>query len=402
MKLSIIVPVYNGEEHIRTCLESLCNQTYTDIEIIVVDDGSTDSTPAILRQYADRDHRIQILHQKNCGPYLARKKGTLTASGDYILNVDSDDWIDRDTCYRYVEVIDHFSPNLILNGLVEHKNGDEEKVFWGFHSGLYKGSERKTIYEHLLSFDTFQSNGVRQGLCNKAIERNLLVSLYQDLNLGMHMGEDSCLSFAACALAESIYVFTDSFYHVLRWNNSFTRSAYPFYFCDLNYSYLFFIQHIPDNEFSTLLKYQADKFLVAGVFKGMNENDMFDLEFRIPFYDFPKERLQGNGRLILYGAGAVGRDYYIQIQTDVFLELVSWQDRNFENLKATGLPVEEPHVAAPESYDWVLLAFLKKDMADGVRQSLVSMGYPEERLLWTKPVCTLNRYADVLERKLKG
>lgn len=94
-KISVVIPVYNVERYIKECLESLLNQTYENLEIICIDDGSTDRSGWICDQYAKKDSRIKIIHQKNSGAGAARNKGIDYASGDYIAFVDSDDYIEK-------------------------------------------------------------------------------------------------------------------------------------------------------------------------------------------------------------------------------------------------------------------------------------------------------------------
>lgn len=96
---SIIVPVYNSQEFLHKCLDSLVNQTLHDIEIICIDDGSTDDSLSIIREYANTDNRIIVITQQNSGPSVARNKGLSIAKGEYILFVDSDDWLEHDACY---------------------------------------------------------------------------------------------------------------------------------------------------------------------------------------------------------------------------------------------------------------------------------------------------------------
>lgn len=99
MKISIIVPVYNAEEYLSKCLESLVNQTYRNIEIILVDDGSTDASAQMCDEYAQKDDRFNVVHKENEGPSLTRTAGMAAATGDFFTFVDSDDWI---SC-NYVE-----------------------------------------------------------------------------------------------------------------------------------------------------------------------------------------------------------------------------------------------------------------------------------------------------------
>lgn len=95
-KVSIIVPVYNVEKYLDKCIESIVNQTYRNIEIILVDDGSPDKCPEICNEWAKKDDRIKVIHKENGGLSSARNAALEIAQGDYITFVDSDDWIEND------------------------------------------------------------------------------------------------------------------------------------------------------------------------------------------------------------------------------------------------------------------------------------------------------------------
>lgn len=95
-KISIIVPIYNVEPYLRKCLDSIIGQTYRNLEVILVDDGSTDGSPVILASYAGQDDRIQVVTQANAGPGAARNTGFALANGQYVIFLDSDDWFEPD------------------------------------------------------------------------------------------------------------------------------------------------------------------------------------------------------------------------------------------------------------------------------------------------------------------
>ena len=132
MKVSIIVPVYNVEQYLRECLKSLINQTEKDIEIILVDDGSTDKSGDICDEYAKRDRRISVIHQKNQGQSAARNKGLEISCGEYVMFVDSDDYIVADACKTlYLVAISHNADIVsadILNEKDKIKNPDFRKI----------------------------------------------------------------------------------------------------------------------------------------------------------------------------------------------------------------------------------------------------------------------------------
>ena len=104
--VSIIVPIYNVDEYLRQCIESLVNQTYKNIEIILVDDGSTDNSGRICDEYLNTDKRIHVIHKENGGSSSARRAGISSASGEYIMLVDGDDWIDQCTVEQCVRSLD--------------------------------------------------------------------------------------------------------------------------------------------------------------------------------------------------------------------------------------------------------------------------------------------------------
>lgn len=106
--VSVIVPVYNVEKYLARCVDSITSQTYENLDIILVDDGSTDNSGRICGEYAKKDTRIRVIHQKNKGASAARNCGITAASGNYIGFIDSDDWIDKDMY------------ELLVNTAIEH------------------------------------------------------------------------------------------------------------------------------------------------------------------------------------------------------------------------------------------------------------------------------------------
>lgn len=113
-KISIIVPVYNAEKYLSKCLNSLMNQTYKNLEIICINDGSTDSSYDVLTRYARSDKRIIIHNQQNCGPSATRNVGLEIATGNYIVFVDSDDWLDWNTCENALRAVLMHDADVVL------------------------------------------------------------------------------------------------------------------------------------------------------------------------------------------------------------------------------------------------------------------------------------------------
>ena len=130
-KFSVVIPIYNVEEYLRQCLDSIVNQTFKDIEIICVNDGSTDNSLVILEEYAGQDSRVKILNQENAGVSEARNSGINAASGEYIAFFDSDDWVDLNTFEVINNKINEHNPDSVIFSYLR-EYGDktlEKKIF---------------------------------------------------------------------------------------------------------------------------------------------------------------------------------------------------------------------------------------------------------------------------------
>ena len=117
-KVSVIIPVYNSAQYLRMCLESIIQQSLTDIEIICIDDGSTDNSSNILNEYALFDRRIKIIKQKNSDPAAARNTGLREATSEYVVFLDSDDWFEQDYLENaYRQIVDTESDICVSRGV---------------------------------------------------------------------------------------------------------------------------------------------------------------------------------------------------------------------------------------------------------------------------------------------
>ena len=114
MTISVIVPIYKVEAYLRQCVDSILAQTYTDLDIVLVDDGSTDNCPAICDAYARKDARVQVVHKPNGGLMSARQAGLRVAKGEYVGFVDGDDWIEPDMYARFAAAITQYAPDMAL------------------------------------------------------------------------------------------------------------------------------------------------------------------------------------------------------------------------------------------------------------------------------------------------
>ena len=114
--VSVIIPVYNAQEGIRQCIDSLLNQSFTDFEIILINDGSTDNSLEVIKEYADANDFIRVIDKENEGVAKTRNKGIQLAKGKYVVFIDNDDFVDSDYLERFYNEIDQVQLDIVLGG----------------------------------------------------------------------------------------------------------------------------------------------------------------------------------------------------------------------------------------------------------------------------------------------
>ena len=139
-EVSIIVPIFNAEKYLNKCLDSIVNQTFTDFEVILIDDGSTDSSAAICQEYVNTDERFKYIFKKNGGVSSARNRGLDECKGNYIYQIDSDDWIDSDLLTSIITSMKKENADLSIFGFCTYNIQTHKERF-----SIWNGSDSKII-----------------------------------------------------------------------------------------------------------------------------------------------------------------------------------------------------------------------------------------------------------------
>jgi len=204
--VSILVPVYNAAPYLRECVASLTGQTYSDLQIVLINDGSTDGSLDIMRELARQDKRIEIYSQPNCGVATTRNHLLDKARGEFILFVDSDDWIELNT----VETL-----------LQEQARDDYDIVSFQLSTPLPNDEiyTQEQIIKKFLEHITF-----RGSLCDKLIRASLFDGL--EIDKTVSYGEDAMLVWQVLQRAKKVFVSRHSFYHYRVNENSLSRQHF--------------------------------------------------------------------------------------------------------------------------------------------------------------------------------
>lgn len=223
MFFSIIVPIYKTEKYLHLCIESILEQSYRDFELILVEDGSPDHSPQICDFYSMKYHNIKVIHQKNQGLLLARRNGIAIARGEYVMHVDSDDFLLPGALQKIHDVISANECDLLFFDYIkgEESAGEEIRIRVRKEKGItvFKGLEEKQIlYEQLLV------GGYLGSLWIKVAKRSIIDSNvdYSIWNM-VSNGEDYLQSFPLLDQAKMIVYLPDALYYYRRNNDSMSK-----------------------------------------------------------------------------------------------------------------------------------------------------------------------------------
>ena len=218
VKFSIVIPFYNVEKYAVQCLQSLMQQTFSDFEAILVDDGSTDGTAAIIDRYAAMDARFKPFHKENGGLTSARKCGTEMARGEYIVPVDGDDWISENYLMSFSHLIDEYHADIYMAGyrrvsdngtILQERVPEKGKTF-------YKRNEiENEIFPNLMNLIPM--------VWSKAFKRELYTKYQMMVDNCIAMGEDGVISYSCIANADSLCMSDECNYFYRDNQNSMTR-----------------------------------------------------------------------------------------------------------------------------------------------------------------------------------
>ncbi len=379
--ISIIVPIYNIEKYIVKCVESILGQTYRNLQIILVDDGSTDKSGKICDRYALQDSRIVVIHQKNGGVVKARKAGLKLAVGEYTGFADGDDYIEAAFYEHLLEAMDDSEVDFVHTGFINEKN-DSRLICSPPYRVVITNSDDKMslIKKHVIPIG--RGNEVwYPAIWAKLFRTSFIRECFSCVPDNQVFGEDM-IAFCRCILESRKFVLKpDAEYHYLFRNDSVSRK-WP-----IN---RFWLESSLYNELCNIwkeyccyeqMKDHMDKFLYLRMINCMNEINRVGLgtnKYVIPDIN----RLYGK-RIVVYGAGTIGKNYISQILTQPQVTLVAWTDKKFQKTNH-GLCVMREQLLDLQ-YDLILIALNSNSKAEDIKSELIEMGIEENKLLWIKP-----------------
>lgn len=384
--ISLIVPVYNSEKYLTKCLDSLIDQVYENIEIVIVDDGSTDSSRTICEKYCRNNDRIKYYYQENSGLVAARKNGIKKATGEWIGFVDSDDWIEPSMYYDLAKIMSDNNCDMVSSGMIrDYENGKPSKVVSdNYDEGLYIDLE-KDIYSNMLYNFRTKNRGLSCTLVGKILKKSLLTEVYKDMNDKIYYGEDAVI-YVYCLLCDRIFIDKRYYYHYNIREKSMCTSVNPDMLENNHNLYSYLFKWMNSSKIREVLLLQLRRFMIdleihkLNIMYGINTAAFLN-------WDIDLDEKVWDSRMAIYGAGDCGQAIYnTMIAKGINKNLVVWVDSYPAGKdKFCMYSIKEPSFLSENEFDYLIIAIENNDIARQVANICeLQYGVPRSKIIFGK------------------
>lgn len=389
VSLSIIVTVYNCEQYLKRCFDSLIKQTYAEFEIVIVDDGSTDDSASICDEFAAERANVRVIHKPNGGTVSARKTGIVHANGTVVGFIDGDDWVDPDFCERLLHPFrENDAVDVVSSGLMFEYVSAKEKDYVlidGAAAGFYTARElEQKILPKWICDPSQDSFTITTSICCKMVRRSVAMAAMSAMDEALTFGEDGAYVLAVLVEAQGIYVLDQAYYHYEQHadsqNYKYEISAY---------GQLVKLQQCMNRiaskaDLFQILRPQIESYIQTYLRKIAGSVFQINEDGRI--YLFPSELVVPGSHVLIHGAGMVGRQYVKYVKRSHKYHLVAWTDKNEKrDFAADDIPCSLEEISQFQ-YDYVILAANSEYILQQMKEDMRKYNIPEERILAAKPV----------------
>lgn len=376
----MIVPVYMTDRYTGACIESLINQTYKNLEIILVDDGSRDLCPELCDLYASKDPRIKVIHKENGGLVSGRKAAMLAATGSFIGYVDGDDWIGPGYFQSMYEALEDSDADIVVAGFSRDLFGLSEKMQNSIPAGFYEGESLKFFYKNMISYGDFFNHGITTYFWNKLFRRDIIMPFQMEVDNSFFVLEDGSAVFPAMLKAKKIVVTENYAYHYRQREGSMLKSV-----SDLK------------NEAIRLKK--VDAFLRRATKDYPDEyqlakqiNDLMLSTFIVRYggvaglgndeeLNFIFNKSIENKKVVIYGAGTFGQQVQKRINLSDHIQLVGWVDNDYWEYRRCCMNVDPISSIMNKDFDYVVIAGLASSAKQLAKSTLLDYGISPSKIL---------------------
>lgn len=377
--ISVLVPIYKIDRYLGICVESLLNQTYKNLEIILVDDGSPDRCPEICDLYASKDERIKVIHKENGGLVSARKAGLMAASGSYIGYVDGDDWVGPGFYHSLYGSIKESGADIAIAGFSRDLFSRTKNILNSIPSGVYDGEALDAIKKRMIADGPFYRHGITTYLWNKLFRREVIEQCQMEVDERITIGEDAATVYPAIMASEKI-VITDNFaYHYRQREDSMLKTAtnHDNEFLKVMYLHDYMKQSLngwPD--VYGLLRQTEDLVLSTFIIRSggtlKDESCLSNFPFDVDF---------SGKKLAIYGAGTFGQQLVRRLKNENQCTIVTWVDDDFWEYRRCCMDVDPIEQICRVEYDAIVIALIDPAQIEKVKCLLYDYGVEGEKII---------------------
>jgi len=382
--ISIIVPIYNVEPYLKDCIQSLISQTYRNIEIILVDDGSPDGCPDICDEFASSDSRIVVIHKKNGGLVSARKVGLEKSSGKYIGYVDGDDWVEPEMYEDMHNNILRSNSDIVASGHKRDLLDRSEIILNDIPKGVYEGDKLvNVVFRKMLYNGNFYKLGVNSYLWSKLFKKDILYKHQMNVDERITIGECAACVYLCMLDSNRICITDSSYYHYRHHESSMLKTiADP----EVELKKILLLDGYLRRSFSVTL--YADMMISQLNYYTLHlitirSETMYTKHSDRPGY-FPFNNTNKGDNVIIYSAGSYGKSLYRQMIDCKEFEVVLWVDPDYAQYQNFGMPVYAPEDIQKAHYDRVMIASLDQAITERIIEGLKIIGVPDNKISTVK------------------
>lgn len=380
-KISVIVPIYGIDKYLGLCVESILNQTYTNLEVILVDDGAVDRCPEICDLYAKKDDRIRVIHKTNGGLVSARKAGVLASTGEYVGYVDGDDWIGPGFYQSLYSAMEENAADVAIAGFSRDLFSKCQTILNHMPMGVYEGEKLQELYGSMISNGSFYRHGITTYVWNKLFKRKYLFSRQLDVDNRITVGEDAAVVYPLLLDCKKICITGNCAYHYRQREDSMLKKTGKFYEEAVRLKILY--EHLSDMAGKYPAEYglqkQVDEFLL-GTYMIRSGGAIISEKKELQTFPFSKNIV--GKRIVVYGAGTFGQQFMKRLQDQEICEVVAWLDEDYWEYRRCGMDVDSICTICDLSFDYIIIANLDSQYAGDIKRSFLDYGIGEEKILF--------------------
>ncbi|MBU3822297.1 glycosyltransferase family 2 protein [Flavobacteriaceae bacterium XHP0103] len=380
VSISVIVPIYMIEAYLPKCIDSILDQSFTDFELILVDNGSPDNCPLICDEYARKDNRIKVIHKEHGQLLSGRKAGLRKAKGKYIAYIDGDDWVDKfylDILFNLAEVN---NSDLVVTGHFREFDGKIETIKPSY-AGVFEEKEIKdSILPKAMYNGNFCEHEIATYVWSKLFKRELLNEILFEVPGEIVMGEDAAITYTYLSISKKLTISRIPLYYYRQRHDSILKSikktTIEFYRLGLLKKFLEmklspFLDK--DNLNTQILYYLYSLILVrsGGLIHDASGNIIFN-----PFLKTKK-----NSKIIVYSSGSFGQHILSSNSKSNFFQIVKWIDIDFQELNIGGNFVKPISSISNTEFDFLIIATINSSAFKSIKSELVLMGIDPKKIV---------------------